>query len=118
MFKQLQSHIKTTTAIGNPTEEDVKDAMEKVLALDKAYPLPLLGAMLEKYPSKFEPANWWPSKKGKAQSKRIGKKNNGWSKELEMEMQTWKHSIEGKQEFGNCRAVTHRNCSYWIDVCR
>jgi len=86
LFKQLQSQIKTTIAIGNPTEEDVKDAMEKVLALDKAYPLPLLGAMLEKYPSKFEPANWWPSKKGKAQSKRIEKMNNGWSEELEMEM--------------------------------
>ncbi|KEH36884.1 F-box plant-like protein, putative [Medicago truncatula] len=87
LFKQLQSHIKTTIAIGNPTEEDVKDAMEKVLAIDKAYPLPLLGAMLEKYPSKFEPANWWPmSKKVKTQSKKMGKMNNGWSKELEMEM--------------------------------
>ncbi|KEH36898.1 F-box plant-like protein, putative [Medicago truncatula] len=87
LFKQLQSQIQTKIAIGNPTEEDVKDAMEKVLALDKAYPLPLLGAMLEKYPSKFEPANWWPmSKKVKTQSKKMGKMNNGWSKELEMEM--------------------------------
>jgi len=86
LFKQLQSQIQTKIALGNSTEEDVKDAIEKVLALDKAYPLPLLGAMLEKYPSKFEPANWWPSKKGKAQSKRMGKMNNGWSEELEMEM--------------------------------
>ncbi|RHN72532.1 putative petal formation-expressed [Medicago truncatula] len=43
--------------------------------------------MLENYPAKFVPANWWPSKKGKTQSKKIGKMNNGWSKELEMEMQ-------------------------------
>jgi len=87
LFKQLQSQIKTTIAIGNPTEDDVKNAMEKVLSLDKAYPLPLLGAMLEKYPSKFEPANWWPmSKKANTQSKKMGKMNNGWSEELEMEM--------------------------------
>ncbi|RHN72538.1 putative petal formation-expressed [Medicago truncatula] len=97
LFKQLQSHIKTTIAIGNPTEEDVKDAMEKVLAIDKAYPLPLLGAMLEKYPSKFEPANWWPiSKKVKTQSKKMGKMNNGWSEELEMEMQEVAEVIKRK----------------------
>ncbi|GMP79599.1 hypothetical protein CsSME_00035081 [Camellia sinensis var. sinensis] len=36
--------------------------MEKVLALDQAYPLPLLGVMLEKFPLTFEPAVWWPSK--------------------------------------------------------
>ncbi|CAI8590665.1 unnamed protein product [Vicia faba] len=86
LFKQLQRQIQTTIAIGNPSEEDVKDAMDKVLALDKAYPLPLLGAMLEKYPAKFEPAVWWPSNKGKPQSKKMGKMKNGWSEELEMEM--------------------------------
>ncbi|XP_050874694.1 probable F-box protein At4g22030 [Lathyrus oleraceus] len=86
LFKQLQTQIQTTIAIGNPSEEDVKDAMDKVLALDKAFPLPLLGAMLEKYPAKFEPAVWWPSKKGKSQSKKAGKMNNGWNDELEMEM--------------------------------
>ncbi|KAL5097389.1 hypothetical protein RYX36_001716 [Vicia faba] len=86
LFKQLQTQIQTTIAIGNPSEEDVKSAMEKVLALDKAYPLPLLGAMLEKFPAKFEPATWWPTKKGKPQSKKMGKMNNGWSEELEMEM--------------------------------
>ncbi|XP_058726668.1 probable F-box protein At4g22030 [Vicia villosa] len=86
LFKQLQTQIQTTIAIGNPTEDDVKGAMEKVLALDKAYPLPLLGAMLEKFPAKYEPAVWWPSKKGKTQSKKMGKMDNGWSEELEMEM--------------------------------
>ncbi|XP_023927743.2 probable F-box protein At4g22030, partial [Quercus suber] len=50
LFKQLQSQIQTMLAIGTPTQEDVKEVMEKVLALDKAYPLPLLGAMLEKFP--------------------------------------------------------------------
>ncbi|WJX27185.1 hypothetical protein P8452_16033 [Trifolium repens] len=87
LFKQIQSQIQTKIALGNTSEEDVKEAMEKVLALDKAYPLPLLGVMLEKYPAKFEPANWWPtSKKGKTQSKKMGKMSNGWSEDLEMEM--------------------------------
>ncbi|KRH11464.1 hypothetical protein GLYMA_15G109700v4 [Glycine max] len=95
LFRNLQSEIETTLALGNnPTEEDVKGAMEKVLALDKAFPLPLLGAMLEKFPKKFEPAVWWPSKpyegKGKSESavhlkERMGKMN-GWSEELEMEL--------------------------------
>ncbi|PNX57173.1 putative F-box plant-like protein, partial [Trifolium pratense] len=88
LFKHLQKQIETVIAIGNPSEEDVKSSMEKVLALDKAYPLPLLGVMLEKFPAKFEPANWWPStmfqKKNKSSTK-MGKVN-GWSKELEMEM--------------------------------
>ncbi|KAG5063428.1 hypothetical protein JHK85_004611 [Glycine max] len=53
LFKQLQTQIQTEIAIGNPSEGDVRDAIEKVLALDKAYPLPLLGgAMLEKFPAK------------------------------------------------------------------
>ncbi|WJX22828.1 hypothetical protein P8452_12101 [Trifolium repens] len=87
LFKQIQSQIQTKIALGNTSEEDVNEAMEKVLALDKAYPLPLLGAMLEKFPAKFEPANWWPmSKKGKSQSKKMGKMSNGWSEDLEMEM--------------------------------
>lgn len=94
LFKQLKSHIETTLAIGNPTEEDVKEAMNKVLALDKAYPLPLLGAMLEKFPKRFEPAVWWPSKgnvrnnsnKSKYYERRHQGKSNGWNEGLEMEI--------------------------------
>ncbi|XVF27902.1 hypothetical protein REPUB_Repub14bG0149300 [Reevesia pubescens] len=58
LFKQLQNQIKTLLAVGSPSKEDVKDAMEKVLAFDKAYPLPLLGVMLEKFPESLEPAVW------------------------------------------------------------
>ncbi|XP_058728121.1 probable F-box protein At4g22030 [Vicia villosa] len=96
LFKQLRTQIQTTIAIGNPTEEDVKGTMDKVLALDKAYPLPLLGAMLEKFPAKFEPAVWWPSNKGKTQSKKMGKMDNGWSEELEMEMREVVEAIKRK----------------------
>ncbi|KAK7332339.1 hypothetical protein VNO80_29090 [Phaseolus coccineus] len=87
LFRNLQSEIETTIALGNVTEEDVKGATTRVLALDKAFPLPLLGAMLEKFPQKFEPAVWWPSqhREGKGKSQRMGK-TNGWSRELEMEM--------------------------------
>ncbi|OMO64826.1 hypothetical protein COLO4_31799 [Corchorus olitorius] len=88
LFKQLQSQIKTLLAIGSPRKEDVKNAMEKVLALDKAYPLPLIGVMLEKFPESLEPAVWWPKTKTqspKAKNSYNGN-NNGWSEELEMEM--------------------------------
>ena len=58
LCKQLHSQFKTTIAIGNPSSRDVTVAMEKVLAIDKAFPLPLLGKMLEKFPSAVEPAVW------------------------------------------------------------
>ena len=91
LFKQLQSQIQTILTLGTPTQEDAKIVMAKVLALDKAFPLPLLGAMLDKFPSKFEPAVWWPSKqsqnKTKAQEGKFLKmEKNGWSEELEVEM--------------------------------
>ncbi|CAI8583432.1 unnamed protein product [Vicia faba] len=63
LFKQLKSHIETTIALGNPDRQVYKDTINKVLALDRAYPLPLLGVMIEKFPQKYEPANWWPCKK-------------------------------------------------------
>ncbi|GMI91462.1 F-Box/DUF295 Brassiceae-specific 27 [Hibiscus trionum] len=91
LFKQLQGQIETLVAIGSPSKEDVKDIMEKVLALDKAYPLPLIGVMLEKFPESLEPAVWWPKK---TRSKKTSKdknfkgkvESNGWTEELEMEM--------------------------------
>ncbi|KAJ0046982.1 hypothetical protein Pint_04095 [Pistacia integerrima] len=86
LFKQLHEEIKTTIALRNPTSVHVKDAMERVLALDEAYPLPLLGNMLDKFPEHVEPAVWWPQVK--AQGERIVKKDdkNGWNGNLEEEM--------------------------------
>ncbi|KAL3038293.1 hypothetical protein AAZX31_01G123600 [Glycine max] len=92
LFKQLQTQIQTEIAIGNPSEGDVRDAIEKVLALDKAYPLPLLGgAMLEKFPAKFEAARWWPESRLSSNDKDkimeiTNNNNNGWNVELEEEM--------------------------------
>ncbi|CAK8564400.1 unnamed protein product [Lathyrus sativus] len=94
LFKQLWTQIQTKISLGNLiTEEDVESSMEKVLALDKAYPLPLLGAMLEKFPAKYEPAVWWPEKRREgnaAAARKVMKRNsnssNGWSEELEIEL--------------------------------
>jgi hypothetical protein len=71
LFKQLHGEIQTTMSLRDPTIIDVNDAMEKVLALDRAYPLPLLGPMLEKFPKTVEATVWWPPKR---QEKRVGKK--------------------------------------------
>lgn len=60
LFKQLHSQIQTTLSLRNPTTMDVNESIEKVLALDRAYPLPLLGEMLDKFPKTVEPAIWWP----------------------------------------------------------
>ncbi|KAI3716885.1 hypothetical protein L1987_68097 [Smallanthus sonchifolius] len=83
LFKQLESEIKTKIAITNPTFSDVNECMKKVLAIDRAYPLPLLGVMLEKFPAKTEPAVWWPDTTRKGVDFRY---KNGWSVELEEEM--------------------------------
>ncbi|CAL5345660.1 unnamed protein product [Camellia sinensis] len=87
LFKQLREEIHTTISIGNPSNKEVRDTMEKVLALDKAYPLPLLGVMLDKFPEKIEPARWWPQQR-RRQPKRLGERNdrNGWDAKLENEM--------------------------------
>nr|GEV28129.1 hypothetical protein [Tanacetum cinerariifolium] len=46
-----------TTVPGHPKLIDVNEAMEMVLAIDRAYPLPLLGAMLKKFLAKTKPAS-------------------------------------------------------------
>ncbi|XP_023544014.1 probable F-box protein At4g22030 [Cucurbita pepo subsp. pepo] len=96
LFKQLQTQIQTLITVGAPTQRDVDSAMEKVLALDKAYPLPLLGVMLEKFPKKLEPASWWPNSSHSDESKTQNENahfdgnqrqgSNGWSDQLEAEM--------------------------------
>ena len=96
LFKQLQTQIQSLILDGALTQMDVDSAMEKVLALDKAYPLPLLGAMLEKFPKTVKPASWWPnsSENYESQAKnknthfdgKQGRDSNGWSDELEAEM--------------------------------
>ncbi|KAK4804491.1 hypothetical protein SAY86_004308 [Trapa natans] len=112
LFKQIEGEIRSMLAMRAPTEADVEEMTERVLALDQAYPLPLLGAMLEKFPEKFEPATWWPmasniSKATAHQNDRRIKrfpfesrkaKNNGWSEELEVEMRAVVDVLKKKDE--------------------
>ena len=88
LFEQLRGEIRTKLSLGGVTAFDVSEAMERVLALDKAYPLPLLGAMLEKFPEKVEPAVWWPTMKRQQRKKQQpgGATANGWSSKLEEEL--------------------------------
>lgn len=96
LFKQLQNQITTVLSIGNYTGFDVKELMEKVLALDKAYPLPLLGAMLEKFPENVEPAVWWPEYRRKQPKRSAG--FNGWNRKLEKEMREIVNFMERKDK--------------------
>ncbi|XP_058728112.1 probable F-box protein At4g22030 [Vicia villosa] len=114
LFKQLRAKIETGISLGNLTEHDVRCLVENVLALDKAYPLPLLGVMLEKFPEKYEPAVWWPRKRkeGNTAERKMKKRNsnnnnnNGWSEELEMELKevievVKRKDIEDYERLGN-----------------
>ncbi|KAI3961130.1 hypothetical protein MKX01_035716 [Papaver californicum] len=93
LFKQLHEQIKTKLSLScstTITQMDVKQAMGNVLALDKAYPLPLLGGvMIEKFPKNAQPAIWWPQQKQDQEEKQFTNgiiKKNGWSNKLEREM--------------------------------
>lgn len=85
LFRQLQNQIQSVISVGNPTAVDVREMMERVLALDQAYPLPLLGAMLEKFPAAVEPAVSWPEQR-RRQSRGNARGYNGWNGKLEEEM--------------------------------
>ncbi|KAL3740765.1 hypothetical protein ACJRO7_021960 [Eucalyptus globulus] len=103
LFKQLCSEIKSMLALRSPKETDVKETMEKVLALDRAYPLPLLGGMLEKFPAKFEPTAWWPrvsnnSCRSRGRKTFVNSERNGWSEDLEVEMRAIVQVLKSKDK--------------------
>ncbi|XP_010439378.1 PREDICTED: probable F-box protein At4g22030 [Camelina sativa] len=87
LFKQLRNRIEMVLREKSEdgiSEADVKEVIKRVLCLDKAYPLPLVGTMLEKFPQEFKPANWWPETKPEVTHPIT--EANGWNSELEMEM--------------------------------
>ncbi|XP_042067242.1 probable F-box protein At4g22030, partial [Salvia splendens] len=96
LFKQLHNQIQTILSIGNPNLIHVKEFMDRVLALDRAFPLPLLGAMLDKFPATVEPALWWPHN-GSKQPK-TSKGYNGWNGKLEEEMGEIVNVVKRKDE--------------------
>ncbi|KAL2495411.1 hypothetical protein Fot_39168 [Forsythia ovata] len=92
LFKQLRKEIETLLVVDHHhvNQTDVNYMMERVLALDKAYPLPLIGVMLEKFPAKLKPTVWWPPLNDQFQRERRlqdqKKDCNGWTDEMENEM--------------------------------
>ena len=112
LWRQLERDVRVTLALAAPvTRADVHDAMDRVLALDAAYPLPLLPGMLDKFPKTVEPTRWWPKKKQQQQrapvnksnsfgssSRRRGARGNGWTPELEEEMRGILRVIKAKDE--------------------
>ncbi|XP_030514784.1 probable F-box protein At4g22030 [Rhodamnia argentea] len=103
LFKELRSKIKSMLTVQSLTESDLKEIMEKVLALDRAYPLPLLGAMIEKFPAKFQPATWWPRVSNNRRQSRGRKtvtntERIGWSEDLEVEMRAIVQVLKSKDK--------------------
>ncbi|KAK8956474.1 putative F-box protein [Platanthera guangdongensis] len=98
LFKQLERSIRATSVGlggGAAAEYDVEESMEMVLALQKAYPLPLLPGMLEKFPKSVEPTKWWPKLR---QRRRKGAGRNGWSRQMEEEMRGVARVLKVKDE--------------------
>ncbi|KAK1616232.1 hypothetical protein QYE76_021749 [Lolium multiflorum] len=108
LWKELEREVRAELALGAPiAKADVKEAMDRVLALDAAYPLPLLPGMLEKFPKTVEPARWWPSRRPAQpkKSKSFGRRGaaavasgNGWTQDLEDEMRGLLRVIKAKDE--------------------
>ncbi|XP_066325307.1 probable F-box protein At4g22030 [Miscanthus floridulus] len=118
LWRQLERDVHATLELRHAaelTQADVQDAMDRVLALDAAYPLPLLPGMLEKFPKAVEPARWWPRRRPHQQpkssstttrSRSFGRRSvntktttgNGWSQELEEEMRGLLRVLRAKDE--------------------
>ncbi|KAI9124080.1 hypothetical protein K1719_005380 [Acacia pycnantha] len=116
LFKQLHRELRSRLSLGDPSEDDVNEAMEKVLALDKAYPLPLLGSMLEKFPRKVEPARWWPELKHRNKIKRQkfrerSKGNNGWDESLVEELKEIVRVLKGK-DIAECVRLSEKALNF------
>jgi hypothetical protein len=115
LWRELERDLSATLAASPAASRncDVHAAMERLLALDAAYPLPLLPIVLEKFPKDVEPARWWTRKKsegrhspctkpccngrhGARQASMAG--DNGWSRELEDEMRGIVRVLRAKDE--------------------
>ncbi|KAI5014937.1 hypothetical protein ZWY2020_056327 [Hordeum vulgare] len=114
LWRELERDVRGKLALGAPTTKaDVQEAMDQVIALDAAYPLPLLPGMLEKLPKAVEPARWWSCRRLAAQPKNSKSKSfghrggaivasgNGWTQDLEDEKQKQKIKSTRKAATGH-----------------
>ncbi|KAF7078495.1 hypothetical protein CFC21_082919 [Triticum aestivum] len=114
LWRQLERDVRATLALSGASSsvtngDFFQEAMDRVLALDAAYPLPLLPGMLEKFPDIVEPTRWWPEKNPARRSAscnttRHGARrvsvagDNGWTLELEEEMRGIARVLKAKDE--------------------
>ncbi|KAF8670637.1 hypothetical protein HU200_050491 [Digitaria exilis] len=112
LWRQLERHLRASLAGVVVTDADVQDAMDRVLALDAAYPLPLFPGMLEKFPDTLVPTRWWPKRqhlKNRSPSPAAQPKvingaarrvaaGNGWTPEVEDEMRGIVRVLKAKDE--------------------
>ena len=109
LWRQLERDVRyRAAAAAVVTDADVQEAMDRVLALDAAYPLPLLPGMLEKFPKTLEPARWWPKRQVKIKpaaqpkaingARRSATAGNGWTQDLEDEMRGIVRVLRAKDE--------------------
>ncbi|WVZ77262.1 hypothetical protein U9M48_025149 [Paspalum notatum var. saurae] len=112
LWRQLERDVRAVHTTSCVADADVDAAMDRVLALDAAYPLPLLPGMLEKFPEQVEPARWWPRRRPqspqpqtqqmKRRSRSFGARRggnaNGWSEEVEEEMRGLLRVLRAKDE--------------------
>ena len=109
LWRQLERDVRYgVEAAAAVTDADVQEAMDRVLALDAAYPLPLLPGMLEKFPKTLEPARWWPKRQVKIKpaaqpkaingARRSATAGNGWTQDLEDEMRGIVRVLRAKDE--------------------
>ncbi|TKW37170.1 hypothetical protein SEVIR_1G031800v4 [Setaria viridis] len=108
LWRQLERDVRAALdchgATPAATEAYVQDAMDRVLALDAAYPLPLLPGMLDKFPKTLEPTRWWPkrqvknSKPANNGTRRGATAGNGWTQDLEDEMRGIVRVLRAKDE--------------------
>ncbi|XP_078431349.1 putative F-box protein At4g22030 [Wolffia australiana] len=85
LFRLLERKIHARISRRAASHADVNEALDMVLALDKAYPLSLLPGMLDRFPEKVQPAVWWPARQRLSLRKEEERtrEGNGWSDELE-----------------------------------
>lgn len=92
LFRQLNTDIHTNLALPPHLRQETSadsflaKAYKAVLALDEAYPLPLLPGMLDKFPKIVKPTVWWPQKRNHQTHTDNNTTINGWSAELEGEL--------------------------------
>jgi hypothetical protein len=116
LWRELERELSATLAASptTSTKADVQAAIDRVLALDAAYPLPLLPCMLERFPAAVEPARWWPRKKPLGRHSPCKKPcnsshgarlapmamvgDNDWSRELEDELRGIARVVRAKDE--------------------